>query len=117
MALVQTVTGAYYGGRAGRAAVIRPNPDGTWRAYVNEQLDGPYQELFGRLHDLVLLQPPGFAVVAGWRAEQEATLRAKTGQGMSEAEIGRFIAHYERRARSRHRVPPHPPGPARGRTG
>ena len=75
------------------------DPDGVWRGYVNAQLDGPYQELFARLHDLVLLQPPGFEVVAGWRAEQEAKLRARGGGGMADAEIARFVAHYERLTR------------------
>ena len=72
------------------------DPTGAWRGYVNEQLDGPYQALFDRLHDLVLLQAPSFEVVAGWRAEQEAKLRARTGGGMSDTEIARFVAHYER---------------------
>ena len=36
MALVQTATGAYYGGREGKAALIRPNPDGTWRVKIND---------------------------------------------------------------------------------
>lgn len=95
----------------GRAALETPvnalereeDPDGVWRAYVNDQLDGPYQALFGKLHDLVLLAAPGFEVVAGWRAEQEAKLRAKSpdgkGGGMDEAEIARFVAHYERLTR------------------
>ena len=73
--------------------------DGRWRAYVNGQLAGPYQALFDRLDRLVLLQAPGFAVVEAWRAEQEAKLRTRTGLGMSDAEIGRFIAHYERLTR------------------
>lgn len=36
MTLVRTPNGAYYGGRQGRAALIRPNPDGTWRVKVND---------------------------------------------------------------------------------
>ena len=36
MALVQTATGAYYGGREGKAALIRANPDGTWRVKIND---------------------------------------------------------------------------------
>jgi D-glycerate 3-kinase len=91
----------------GEAALVEPvndlereeDPQGVWRAYVNNQLDGPYQFLFARLQDLILLQAPSFEVVAGWRAEQEAKLRARTGGGMSEAEIGRFVAHYERLTR------------------
>jgi D-glycerate 3-kinase len=91
----------------GEAALVEPvnalerdeDPQGVWRTYVNNQLDGPYQFLFARLQDLVLLQAPSFEVVAGWRAEQEAKLRARTGGGMSEAEIARFVAHYERLTR------------------
>ena len=91
----------------GEAALVEPvnalerdeDPQGIWRAYVNNQLDGPYQFLFARLQDLILLQAPSFEVVAGWRAEQEAKLRARTGGGMSEADIGRFVAHYERLTR------------------
>ncbi|HVI32914.1 kinase [Phenylobacterium sp.] len=75
------------------------DPDGRWRTWVNEQLDGPYQELFARLNSLVLLKAPSFEVVAGWRAEQELKLRERTGQGMAEADIGRFVAHYERLTR------------------
>lgn len=96
------------GARAqGMAALAQPvnelerleDPDGVWRGYVNEQLDGPYQELFGKIHDLVLLQPPDFEVVLGWRREQEAKLRARTGRGMPDAEVERFVAHYERLTR------------------
>jgi D-glycerate 3-kinase len=72
------------------------DPDGAWRGYVNRQLAEAYQALFARLDRLVLLQAPGFDVVGRWRAEQEEKLRERTGQGMSEAEIGRFVAHYER---------------------
>ena len=75
------------------------DPRAIWRTYVNDQLAGPYQDLFGRLDDLVLLAAPDFAVVAGWRAEQEAMLRARTGGGMGDAEIARFVAHYERLTR------------------
>src|SRR5262249_19745574 len=73
--------------------------DGRWRTFVNTALDGAYRPLFARLDRLVMLAPPGFAVVAGWRAEQEAKLRARTGQGMGADEIARFVAHYERLTR------------------
>jgi D-glycerate 3-kinase len=91
----------------GRAALATPvnalerdeDPEAVWRTYVNDQLDGPYQTLFGRLHDLVLLQAPSFEVVAGWREEQEAKLRAKGGGGMTPDQIARFVACYERLTR------------------
>jgi D-glycerate 3-kinase len=89
------------------AALTRPvnalerdaDPDGRWRTFVNTALAGAYAPLFARIDRLVLLQAPGFEVVAGWRAEQEAKLRARTGRGMDEAEIARFVAHYERLTR------------------
>ena len=75
------------------------DPRGVWRTYVNDQLNGPYQTLFGRLNDLVMLDPPSFDVVAGWRGEQEAQLAARTGVGMDETTLNRFLAHYERLTR------------------
>ena len=77
----------------------RDDPSRAWRGYVNRQLGEGYQALWGRLDRLVLLQAPGFEVVRGWRSEQEAKLRARTGAGMSDAEIGQFIQHYERLTR------------------
>lgn len=96
------------GARAqGAAALAQPvnaleaeaDPDGRWRTYVNAQLDGPYQELFARLQEIVLLQAPSFEAVLGWRQEQERKLIARTGQGMPDAEVARFVAHYERLTR------------------
>ncbi len=72
------------------------DPTRAWRGYANHQLAGPYQALFTRLDRLVLLEAPGWEVVRGWRAEQEAKLRARTGQGMTDGEIGRFVQYYER---------------------
>lgn len=77
----------------------REDPTRAWRGYVNRQLAEPYQALFARLDRLVLLQAPGFDVVRGWRTEQEAKLRARTGGGMSDAEVGRFVQYYERLTR------------------
>jgi D-glycerate 3-kinase len=72
------------------------DPTRAWRGYVNRQLAGPYHALFARLDRLVLLQAPAWDVVRGWRAEQEAKLRARAGHGMTDGEIGRFVQHYER---------------------
>lgn len=75
------------------------DPDRIWRGYVNDQLNGPYQALFARLHDLVQIEAPSFEVVAEWRLEQEHKLRTRTGAGMSDAEVLRFVSHYERLTR------------------
>jgi hypothetical protein len=36
MALTRAAAGSWYGSYHGRAAMIRPNPDGTWRVKVND---------------------------------------------------------------------------------
>ena len=73
----------------------------VWRGYANSALAGDYQRLFARIDCLVLLAAPDWAVVAKWREQQEAALRAGGGGAavMSAAEIGRFIQHYERLTR------------------
>jgi D-glycerate 3-kinase len=77
--------------------------DGRWRGYVNAALTDRYPALFNRLSPLVLLAAPSFEVVQRWRGEQEQRLRERIasegGDGsrvMSDAQIARFIAHYER---------------------
>ncbi len=74
--------------------------DGRWRRYVNAALAGDYQRLFARLDRLVLLAAPGFSIVRDWRTQQERALRAAAGADatgvMDDAELVRFIAHYER---------------------
>ncbi|WP_313919570.1 kinase [Tahibacter sp.] len=77
--------------------------DGRWRRYVNAALAGDYQRLFARLDRLVLLAAPGFSIVRDWRTQQESALRAVAGSDatgvMDDAELVRFIAHYERLTR------------------
>jgi len=75
------------------------DPTGRWRSFVNTALAAAYPSLFEGHDALVLLQAPGFEVVARWREEQEEKLRARTGRGMNPAQIARFIAHYERLTR------------------
>ncbi|HEY9234233.1 MAG TPA: kinase [Phenylobacterium sp.] len=82
------------------------DPDGAWRAYVNEALAGPYRRLFSRIDHLVLLQAPGFEAVLGWRLEQERKLRerlAREGRDlarvMSDEQVRAFVQHYERLTR------------------
>ncbi|WP_150291605.1 kinase [Sphingobium estronivorans] len=72
---------------------------GVWRAFVNRALAGDYQALFGRLDRLAMLAAPGFELVGRWRTQQERELRRHAGGGMSDAEVARFIQHYERLTR------------------
>lgn len=81
------------------------DPAGRWRGYVNAQLAEVYPRLFGCIHRLVLLRAPRFECVAAWRQEQEhklaARVRAAAQAGaalriMSDAELARFVMHYER---------------------
>lgn len=73
--------------------------DGRWRRYVDRALSEAYQALFARLDRLVLLAAPGFEVVRDWRTEQEHKLRDRTGGGMDDAAVARFVEHYERLTR------------------
>ena len=75
------------------------DPRGVWRRYVNQALGGPYRRLFGRIGLQILLRPPSFETVLGWRLQQEHDLRATRGVGQTDAEIARFIQHYERLTR------------------
>ena len=74
--------------------------DGIWRGYANAALAGQYQALFASIDLLILLAAPGWDVVAAWREEQEAPLRAAGApQAMDAAALARFIQHYERLTR------------------
>ncbi|NVK00533.1 MAG: hypothetical protein HWE12_03230 [Oceanospirillaceae bacterium] len=87
------------------------DPDCSWRRYVNQQLAGPYQQLFRQIDLLICLQIPDMQVVYDWRAQQEIKLEERAAllsevrkpsdplRIMSSAEIRRFIAHYERLTR------------------
>ena len=72
-----------------------------WRCHANAALSAPYRQLFDRIDQLVLLAAPSWEVVAQWREQQEAELRAQTsGAGvMTPAQVTRFIQHYERLTR------------------
>lgn len=73
---------------------------GVWRRYVNEQLAGAYASLFARLDHLVFLKAPDFDAVRRWRIEQERKLAALGRHAMSDAEVGRFVQHFERLTRA-----------------
>jgi D-glycerate 3-kinase len=78
--------------------------DGIWRRHWNAHLSGPTAELFARLDRLTYLRPPSFEVVHRWRCEQERDYQAaETGEraaaAMTDDQVVRFIAHYERLTR------------------
>ena len=77
--------------------------DGNWRAYVNNQLQASYAEVFTELDRLLTIQAPSFDCVFNWRLQQEQQLAAKiekTGGDasgvMSEEQVRHFISHYQR---------------------
>ena len=73
--------------------------DGTWRRYINHQMQTRYRELFAQLDLLIMLKAPDFDSVYHWRFEQEQKLTAsstETCQIMDEQALLRFIQHYER---------------------
>lgn len=71
-----------------------------WRRALNHALSDDYARLWRRLDRLVVLQAPGFEVVATWRDEQEFKLRERhAAHAMSPAGLLRFIQHYERLSR------------------
>ncbi|BCA58286.1 kinase [Sphingomonas sp. HMP6] len=78
------------------------DPNGIWRRFVNDALATEYAALFARIDRLVLLAAPGFDVVPDWRIEQEADLgRHHAGPAalMSNTQVTRFVAHFERLTR------------------
>lgn len=79
------------------------DPHGVWRCHANAALAGAYQRLFDRVDRLVLLAAPDWDVVAQWREQQEAQLRARSAAGgagiMDPAQVVRFVQHYERLTR------------------
>ncbi|SHF62153.1 D-glycerate 3-kinase [Microbulbifer donghaiensis] len=78
----------------------REDAAGIWRSYVNTQLAGPYRELFAMLDLLLMLKVPSMECVLEWRRLQEQKLRARSGRGMSDDELARFVQHYERITRN-----------------
>ncbi|WP_267434660.1 kinase [Sphingomonas sp. GM_Shp_1] len=76
--------------------------DGIWRRYANAALATDYPALFDRLDMLVLMMPPDWPTVLRWRTQQEDALRRARGDGtgvMNDAQLARFVSHYERLTR------------------
>lgn len=78
--------------------------DGLWRRTVNARLRDDYQALFGLIDVMILLRVEGMHRVFEWRRLQEHKLVAAGDPGeetriMSDAEVDRFVMHYERLTR------------------
>ncbi|MCY3885617.1 MAG: kinase [Gammaproteobacteria bacterium] len=70
------------------------DPNGDWRTWVNDQLDGPYGELRSVLKELVFIQVPSIECVRKWRLQQES--ERPSHLRMDEARVRSFVEHYER---------------------
>ena len=80
------------------------DPQGLWRRTVNARLGEDYRALFGLIDVLILLRVEGMHRVFEWRRLQEhklaaAVTRAGDTRIMSDAEVDRFVMHYERLTR------------------
>ncbi|MFT5776286.1 hypothetical protein [Hyphomonas sp.] len=80
-------------------AVEARDADGTWRAYQEAQLAGPYSRLWDVADAFIYLDAPGFAAVQDWRIEQEETTRGLAPGTLDAARcdwVAGFILHYQR---------------------
>jgi D-glycerate 3-kinase len=75
--------------------------EGVWRRAVNAHLAGKTGALFAQIDRLIYFQPPSFTVVHRWRCEQEHALIAQGNApaAMDDAQIARFVSHFERLTR------------------
>lgn len=75
----------------------------VWRNFVNDRLADYHERVFASLDRLIFLCAPDFESVYRWRGLQEKKLRESTkadgGAIMNEAQLRRFIEHYERLTR------------------
>ncbi|AWF79914.1 kinase [Microbulbifer sp. A4B17] len=78
----------------------REDLSGEWRNYVNQQLAGAYQDLFSLIDVWVMLKAPSMQCIVEWRKLQEHKLRARSGMGMTDQQVMRFVQHYERVTRN-----------------
>lgn len=72
---------------------------GLWRRTVNAALAGAYTDLWRCIDRQVFLAAPDFATVLRWRTQAEHALRASGARGMTDAQMVRFVQHYERLTR------------------
>ncbi|MDT8398361.1 MAG: hypothetical protein RQ899_07080 [Pseudomonadales bacterium] len=80
------------------------DPQGHWRAYVNQALKNDYHRLYDLIDYLIMLKAPAFELVYQWRQQQEDKLADRHTdlnhtRVMSRSQLKRFIQHYERLTR------------------
>jgi len=79
--------------------IEQSDTSGEWRRFQENQLDGPYSDLWDRADAFCHIRAPSFEQVLDWRIQQEeTTLGIARGQLPDEKRewVGRFIKHYER---------------------
>jgi D-glycerate 3-kinase len=69
--------------------------DTSFRQRVNQYL-AQYKMLTALINKLVFINSQDFSRVLKWRTKQEHQLIARTGKGMTDAEIAEFICYFER---------------------
>lgn len=91
--------------QAQNALETEEDPKGLWRAAVNRAIEDSFLPLYQAIDTWIMLAAPSFECVLGWRKEQEQKLRARLAQSgagtatsslMSDAQLERFVAHFER---------------------
>ncbi|MEL7128518.1 MAG: HAD-IIB family hydrolase [Pseudomonadota bacterium] len=83
-------------------AVEARDTSGAWTDYQENQLAGPYADLWDQGDAFFHLSAPSFEQVLDWRLQQEATTHGIAKELLSDDQkdwVGRFIQHYERLTR------------------
>lgn len=78
------------------------DPDGRWRAAINDFVAGPYADLADLFDATLFLRAPSFDVVLDWRCQQEADLLGVAPNALpakERARLARFIQYFERISR------------------
>lgn len=81
---------------------VNEDADGIWRHYVNEQLSDYHNRVFKHADMNIMLNAQDFERIFEWRKLQEKKLKASASDHkhvMSDAQLQRFIQHYERISR------------------
>ena len=78
------------------ALELTEDQDASWRTFVNQQLAGQYQQYWQLFEQLIWLKAPDWPAICRWRKLQEQQLWLCRGNGMSDAELERFMQSFQR---------------------